>query len=486
MTIAPPTLDFVAILPQTILVVMALLLLVLDVTVARQNKASLGWIALLGIVFALGATAWLWTMPGRTFQDMAIADNFSLSAGLVILIAAGLGVLLSMHYLPRISQSQGEYFALLLLAAAGMTMMAASTSLMTVFLSLETLSLALYVMTGFNLKEPRSSEAAMKYFLLGAFASGFFLFGSAMLYGATRTTVFAEMAAAIRQLSASDPLAVLLPVGMGLLLVGFGFKVAMVPFHMWTPDVYQGAPTPVTAFMSVGTKTAVLAALLRVLAAVSGAEQPWLWVIAVLAVLTMTLGNLAALRQSSIKRMLAYSSIAHAGYLLIALVANSDQAVSAALYYLLAYVFMNIGAFAVLVVLEHASDMDVLATEANGLGRRYPLLGAAMTVFMLSLAGIPPLAGFFGKLYVFGAAVQTGWTWLVVVAVINSAISAYYYLRVVVNMYLEPETSTNPVTIKPAWTVAVVLAVAGTVLIGLWPTPWIELTRSTLVALVGG
>jgi NADH-quinone oxidoreductase subunit N len=298
--------------------------------------------------------------------------------------------------------------------------------------------------------------------------------------------VFAEMAAAIAQLSASDPLAILLPVGIGLLLVGFGFKVAMVPFHMWTPDVYQGAPTPVTAFMSVGTKTAVLAALLRVLAAMTGAEQPWLWVLAILSVLTMTLGNLAALRQSSIKRMLAYSSIAHAGYLLIALTANSDQAVGAALYYLLAYVFMNIGAFAVLVVLEHASDMDVLATEANGLGRRYPLLGAAMTVFMLSLAGIPPLAGFFGKLYVFGAAVQTGWTWLVVVAVINSAISAYYYLRVVVNMYMEPETSTSPVTTKPAWTVAIVLAVAGTVLVGLWPTPWIELTRSTLVALIGG
>ncbi len=486
MTFQPPTLDFFAILPQSILLVMALLLLILDVTLARRNKAALGWVALLGIVAALGATVWLWTMPGRTFQDMAIADNFALSAGLVILVAAGLGVLLSMHYLPRISQSQGEYFALLLLATAGMTMMAASTSLMTVFLSLETLSLALYVMTGFNLKEPRSTEAALKYFLLGAFASGFFLFGSAMLYGATRTTVFAEMAAAVQQLSASDPLAVLLPVGMGLLLVGFGFKVAMVPFHMWTPDVYQGAPTPVTAFMSVGTKTAVLAALLRVLAAVTGAEQPWLWVLAILSVLTMTLGNLAALRQSSIKRMLAYSSIAHAGYLLIALTANSDQAVGAALYYLLAYVFMNIGAFAVLVVLEHASDMDVLATEANGLGRRYPLLGAAMTVFMLSLAGIPPLAGFFGKLYVFGAAVQSGWTWLVVVAVINSAISAYYYLRVVVNMYLEPETSTNPVTIKPAWTVAIVLAVAGTVLVGLWPTPWIELTRSTLVALVGG
>jgi NADH-quinone oxidoreductase subunit N len=481
-----PTLDFFAILPQSILVIMALLLLLVDVTVARHNKAALGWVALLGIIAALGATAWLWTMPGRTFQDMAIADNFALSANLVILIAAGLGVLLSMHYVPRISQSQGEYFALLLLATAGMTMMAASTSLMTVFLSLETLSLALYIMTGFNLKEPRSSEAAMKYFLLGAFASGFFLFGSAMLYGATRSTVFAEMAAAIAQLSASDPLAILLPVGIGLLLVGFGFKVAMVPFHMWTPDVYQGAPTPVTAFMSVGTKTAVLAALLRVLAAMTGAEQPWLWVLAILSVLTMTLGNLAALRQSSIKRMLAYSSIAHAGYLLIALTANSDQAVGAALYYLLAYVFMNIGAFAVLVVLEHASDMDVLATEANGLGRRYPLLGAAMTVFMLSLAGIPPLAGFFGKLYVFGAAVQTGWTWLVVVAVINSAISAYYYLRVVVNMYMEPETSTSPVTTKPAWTVAIVLAVAGTVLVGLWPTPWIELTRSTLVALIGG
>lgn len=486
MTLQIPTLDFAAILPQTLLVVTALLVLVLDVTVMRQNKTALGWIALLGILGALGAIAWLWTTPGRTFQDMAIADHFALMTGLVILVAAGLGTLLSMHYLPRISSSQGEYFALLLLAAAGMTMMAASTSLMTVFLSLETLSLALYILTGFNLKEPRSSEAAMKYFLLGAFASGFFLFGSALIYGATQTTVFSEMVTALQQMPAGDPLTSLLPIGIGLLLVGFGFKVALVPFHMWTPDVYQGAPTPVTAFMSVGTKTAVLAALLRVLAAFSGTEQPWLWVLAILSVLTMTLGNLAALRQSSIKRMLAYSSIAHAGYLLIGLVANSDQAVSAVLYYLVAYVFMNVGAFAVLVVLEHASDMDVLATEANGLGRRYPLLGAAMTVFMLSLAGIPPLAGFFGKLYVFGAAVQAGWIWLVVVAVINSAISAYYYLRVVVNMYLEPETSSSPVTFRTTWSVAIALAVAGTVIVGLWPTPWIELTRSTLVALVGG
>ncbi len=486
MTIQIPTLDFFAILPQIILTVVALLLMILDITVARNHKPALGWVALVGILAALGATAWLWTMPGRSFQDMAVADTFALSASLVILIAAGLGVLLSMHYLERVTQSQGEYFALLLLATTGMLLMVASTSLMTVFLSLETLSLALYILTGFNLNEPRSTEAALKYFVLGAFASSFFLFGAALLYAATRTTVFAPMAVAIGQLPAGDPLAILVPVGMGLLLIGFGFKAALAPFHMWAPDAYQGAPTPVTAFMSVGAKAAALAALLRVLATLSGAEQPWLWVLAILSVLTMTLGNLAALRQSSIKRMLAYSSIAHAGYLLIALTANSDAAVGAALYYLLAYVFMNVGAFAVVLVLEHTADMDVLATEANGLGRRYPLLGAAMMVFMLSLAGIPPLAGFFGKLYVFGAAVQTGWTWLVVVAVLNSAISAYYYLRVIVNMYLEPETSSSPVTVKPAWAVAIALATAGTVLIGLWPTPWIELTRSTLVALIGG
>ena len=486
MTIQIPTLDFLAILPQLILVGMALLILLAEVTLLRRAKSQLGWLALLGLVLALGASAWLWQGPPRRFQDMAVSDSFALFANVIILTAGALGVLLSFGYLERFSDSIGEYYALLLLACAGMTFMSASTSLMTIFLSLEILSLALYVMSGFNLKQPRSIEAAMKYFMLGAFASAFFLYGSALVYAATRTTNLAQVAHFLAPLSTPSPMAPLLPVGVGLLLIGFGFKVAMAPFHMWAPDVYQGAPTPVTAFMSVGVKTAAFAALLRVLAGLASFDRPWLWVIAVLAMLTMTVGNLAALRQESLKRMLAYSSIAHAGYILVGLTGNNDQAVGATLYYLFAYAFMNIGAFAVLQALENDAAMDVDASATNGLGSRHPALAALMTIFMLSLAGIPPLAGFFGKLYVFKAAVDAGWTWLVIAAVLNSALSAYYYLRVIVSMVMSSETASGQINLSPPWNLALVAAAVGAILVGLWPTPWMTLARATLLALVGG
>lgn len=486
MPIQIPTLDFLAILPQLVLVGMALLVLMAEVTLLRSRKHLLGWLAFAGLLLALAASAWLWQGPARHFQNMAVADSFALFANAIILMAGALGVLLSFDYIERISDSVGEFYALLLLACAGMTAMSASLTLMTVFLSLEILSLALYIMTGFNLKQPRSTEAAMKYFLLGAFASTFFLYGAALIYAATQTTDLVQVARFLMLSSASSPMAPLLPVGVGLLLIGFGFKVAMAPFHMWTPDAYQGAPTPVTAFMSVGTKTAAFAALLRVLAALTSLDKPWLWVIAILAVLTMTIGNLAALRQSSLKRLLAYSSIAHAGYILVGLTGNNDQAVGATLYYLFAYAFMNIGAFAVAQALENQAEMDVDIHAPNGLGSRHPALAALMTLFMLSLAGIPPLAGFFGKLYVFKAAVDAGWAWLVIVAVLNSALSAYYYLRVTVNMYLGSETASGPITLTPRWNLVLLVAGLGTLLVGLWPTPWLTLARTTLLALVGG
>lgn len=292
MTIQIPTLDFLAILPQLVLVGMALLILMAEVTRLRGHKRLLGGLALAGLLLALGASAWLWQGPARHFQNMVVADSTALFANVIILTAGATGVLLSVGYIERISDSVGEYYALLLLACAGMTLMSASTSLMTIFLSLEILSVALYIMTGFNLKQPRSTEAALKYFLLGAFASAFFLYGAALVYAATQTTDLVQVAHFLAPLSTPSPMAPLLPVGVGLLLIGFGFKVAMVPFHMWTPDVYQGAPTPVTAFMSVGVKTAAFAALLRVLASLTSFDKPWLWVIAILAVLTMTVGNL--------------------------------------------------------------------------------------------------------------------------------------------------------------------------------------------------
>jgi NADH-quinone oxidoreductase subunit N len=370
----------------------------------------------------------------------------------------------------------------------------------------------LYILVGFNRHEPRSAEASLKYFLLGAFASGFFLYGAAMVYAATATTnlpAIADALAAARPEQGSA--ALFLFAGTALLIVGFGFKVAMVPFHMWTPDAYQGAPTPVTGFMSVATKAAAFAAFMRVFVlALPASHAAWGWALAILAALTMTLGNLAALRQTSLKRMLAYSSIAHAGYALVGLVPGTSQGVSAVLFYMLCYAFMNLGAFAVIVALERLGENDVLNGQFAGLADRRPALAATMAVFMFSLAGIPPLAGFFAKFFVFSAALEAGWGWLVVIGVVNSVISAFYYLGITVQMYFRsPEdapaakakkgkpVSAAPAVVEPAGSapalatsttgisLVLVIATAGTLVVGIWPTPWATWISQAVSAVFG-
>jgi len=307
----------------------------------------------------------------------------------------------------------------------------------------------------------------------------------ALIYGATGSTNLADINMGIAPLSTSLPFAPLLPIGMGLLLVGYGFKLALVPFHMWTPDVYQGAPTSVTAFMSVATKTAAFVSLIRVLAAVSSVEKPWLLALAGLAVVTMTLGNLAALRQTSLKRMLAYSSIAHAGYVLTGLAAGNERGFEGALYYLIAYTFMNLGAFAVIQSVQRRDRNDVTTEDVAGLSARRPALALLMAVFMFALTGMPPLAGFFGKLYVFSGAVEGGLAWLAVVGVLNSAIAAYYYLRVTVLMYMGgsvPATTDIPRTGWAVWTTLVIAGLA-TLVLGLWQYPWMESIREAVAVL---
>ncbi len=478
-----PTLNLPVIAPQVVLVAAALLILLADLVIAE--KRILGWI---GLIATLGALAAVFVcrsaspafQPAPTSQfgpgAMALADGLGLFASAAVLIAAGLAILLAMERAADFTRRIGAYYALLLLATAGMAAMATASDLMTIFIALEIFSLALYILVGFNRKDARAAEAALKYFLLGAFASGFFLYGIALIYAATGTTNLEAIMQGILPMSASLPFAPLLPAGMGLLLVGFGFKVALVPFHMWTPDAYQGAPTPVTAFMSVATKAAAFAALIRVLAAVASHDRPWLLALAALAVLTMTLGNLAALRQNSLKRMLAYSSIAHAGYLLTGLAAGNQTGVQAALYYLLAYTFMNLGAFAVLLAVQRPEENDVTNEQIAGLAGRRPLLAVLMAVFLFSLAGIPPLAGFFGKLYVFWAAVEGGLAWLAIVGVLNSALGAYYYLRVTVSMFMAEEPAPAAAARRPGWAenTAIVLAALGTVVLGLWQWPWTQ------------
>ncbi len=479
-----------AILPETIIIVTALVIMVVDFThiLATSGERTRGHLmailTLVGLSVAAVISISAIGLPSIDFYNMAVDDDLSRLLGLVVILAAVLAVLMSWEYLTRFTRMTGEYYALLLLAVAGMMFLGKSIELITLFVSLEILSVALYVLTGFHRGQLAGGEGALKYFLLGAFASGFLLYGMALLYGDTGSTYLSEIA-----ILGTGGLLML--AGMALLLVGFGFKIAAVPFHMWAPDAYQGAPTPVTAFMSVGTKAAAFVALFRVLqATLSVPYEWWAMALAILSLLTMTWGNLAALRQNSIKRMLAYSSIAQAGYMLIGIVAGTAAGMQALMFYLFAYGFMNIGAFAVVSLMERMdanAEQDATLDNARGLFTRKPLLAVSMAIFMLSLAGIPPLAGFFGKLYLFGAAVDSGWVWLAVAAVINSAVSAYYYLRVTVVMFMEEPTAESSVRlpIPDSASIAIAIAVLGTLLFGIVASPWFDTLRGVAVAFAG-
>ena len=440
MEIVIPDVNWIALAPQIVVIATALLVLLLSVLSGSGRKSYLAYLSLLGVVLAGLVALYHWDSHESLVPSMVAVDAFSAYLNLAFLIAGGLSILLSIEYVRRKGFSEGEYYGLLLLSIAGMMFLAGAGNLMIVFLGVEILSIPLYVLAGFNRRDPQSGESALKYFLLGAFASGFLLYGIALLYGGTGTTSLPGIA---QYLATASQVSSYVWVGMGLVIVGLGFKVALVPFHMWTPDVYQGAPTPVTAFMSVGAKAAGFAALLRILPGALFVQMGgWTWVLAVLAVLTMLFGNLAAIAQRNLKRMLAYSSIAHAGYITVGLVAGSVAGIQAVLFYLVGYIFMNIGAFAVVTAVSQTRDEGEGESlqDFAGLGKTQPWLAGAMAVFMFSLAGLPPLAGFLGKLYVFAAAVESGWWWLAAVGVICSVISAYFYLRVVLYMYMrEPE-----------------------------------------------
>ncbi|MBX2999277.1 MAG: NADH-quinone oxidoreductase subunit N [Caldilineaceae bacterium] len=467
--------NWTVLLPEIVLTLFVIAVMMVDILPGRNTSSSkiLANISLVGVIVALAANVYVWTLPDAVYLGGVAADNFTFGVRLVVLVAALLGILLSSDYIDHITQNVGEYYSLLLLTTIGMMLMGSAVDLIVIFLALEIFSLAIYVLCGYHRENPRSSEAGMKYFLLGAFATAFLVYGMALIYGAGGTTNLRLLGEIFN--NGGGNLTFLLP-GIALVIVGFGFKLSLVPFHMWTPDVYQGAPTPVVAFMSIGTKTAAFAAFLRLLnEALAGQQETWGWMLAALAILTMTVGNLAALRQSSVKRMLAYSSIAHAGYVLVALVPATAEGAGAALFYVFAYAFMNIGAFAVVIALERIGEGDVEQERFNGIANRWPGLALAMSIFMLSLAGIPPLAGFFGKFFVFRVAVESGWVWLVVVGVVNSAISAYYYLRVVVSMYFSESTVASERRNWLGLNLGVALTAIGTVVVGLYPTFWTNL-----------
>ena len=460
--------DWWALGPLLALTLGILALLLLELVPQRENGNRGGIVSLLTLAAAAWAALHVAHDKRLLFDGMFVHDPMTVFFTLLFCAIGALSVLSAWDYLKRTAINKAEYYALMLASIMGMIVMAASNDLITIFLGLELMSLSLYVMVGFRRSRLDSTEAALKYFLLGAFASGFLLYGIALLYGATGTTNLARLAAFV----ADTPLPgnPLLVIGALLVFTGFAFKVAVVPFHMWTPDAYEGAPTSVTGFMSAGAKAAGFAALLRIGLRVLGpVDADWTSLLAVLAFLTMTVGNLTALMQQNLKRMLAYSSIAHAGYILVAIAAGGTDGAAAAVFYLAVYSFMNLGAFAILAMMGKDREERVLLSDLAGLGFRQPLLGIAMTVFMISLGGIPPTSGFMGKIAVFSAAMKRPeLLWLVIAGVLNSVVSVYYYLRVTVSLYMkEPQGDGVHVSWGAAAGLAVLLALAATLYFGL-------------------
>ena len=470
--------DLVPALPFLIVSVWAILLLLIDLFIA--NKGRTAALAALGLAAALVVVIVSFGSDQVAFDGMIVADSFSDFLQIVILAAAILGIAVAYDYLRRMDMERGEYYTLMLFTVAGMLLMSIAGDLILIFLAIELLSIPLYVLSGFARPEKSSEESAMKYFILGAFSSAFLVYGIALIFGATGTTNMAGVAQSIARDQAN---LTLLIIAVPMLLVGLGFKVAAVPFHMWTPDVYHGAPSAAVAFMSVGAKVAGFAALLRIFIAVlPELAQAWGPVVVAISAATMIWGNIAAIAQTNIKRMLAYSSIAHAGYILMALAAASDpsvadEAVSAALFYLFAYLFANLGAWAVVLALERTEGRGLLIEDYSGLGARRPALALAMAIFMLSLIGLPPTVGFIGKFLVFGVAIEAGLVGLAIVGVVTSLISAYYYLRVVVMMYMR---SGEPESRSESWLNRTVgLTALATFLLGVLPGPVIFLAGSS-------
>jgi NADH-quinone oxidoreductase subunit N len=474
--------DWLSILPALILCGWGMVLLLADLVAPKERAAWIGWLSMVGLAGALVAEAMLWGSSWVGFGGMVVLDGASAFIGSVGLLAALLTVWASLNYIRDRGIERGEYYALLLFSTSGILLMAQAANLIVVFLGLELLSIPLYILSGFARPRQDSEEAALKYFMLGAFATGFLVYGIALVYGATGTTDLARLA----QAAGTGHNRTLLLVGAGLLLVGLGFKVAAVPFHMWTPDVYEGAPTPVAGFMSVGAKAAGFAALLRVfLLALSAVRLDWMPALAILSALTMIVGNLVTLAQTNLKRMLAYSSIAHAGYMLMGVAAGNQAGFSAVLFYLLAYAFTNIGAFAVLAALASREGEDQTLAQYAGLGRKHPWLAAAMALFMLSLTGLPPTGGFFGKYYLFLAAVTGNLGWLALVGVVTSVISAFFYLRVIVEMTMREPKRASPDRVYPALVTTLAVTALGALMLGVWPGPWLQLAQAGL-KLFGG
>ncbi len=477
------SINWIAILPQIILAAAGCVILL--ISSGRRGNAGSG-LLVLGVLASLAAliAAAMTPSGAPAFAGSLAVDGISKLANMLLAFTALMTLLITAGYAGRLEVESGEYYALILLATSGMMAMASGLDLITIFIGLEVASISQYILASFRRRDVRSTEASIKYLLLGAFASGFLLYGIALVYGATGSMHLKEIASHIaRGGVAQNPL---LLAGIGLLLVGFGFKVSAVPFHMWTPDVYQGAPTVVTGFMAAGPKVAVFAALLRVLGmAFDGARPEWTMLVWWLAALTMVIGNILALVQKDMKRMLAYSAIAHAGYVLVSLVAGAELGGIGTLYYLVVYALTTLGSFGVVALAAHETEHGTAIENFAGLGFTRPWLGLAMAIFMFSLAGIPPTGGFVGKFYIFTGAIQQGHVLLAVIGVMASLVSVYYYLRVVVLMYMRPAPAGEPALVRAnvAIAAALTLAVLGILYFGVVPGPLYAAARAAIAGM---
>jgi NADH-quinone oxidoreductase subunit N len=480
----PQAADYVRILPELVLSIFGILVMILDPLVDEEKtQKTLGLIAFVGSVAALISTWFMAQSPGLAFSNIVRVDTFSVFFTFLVIAIAAVVILSSFEYMAVQRIRAGEYYALILFGVVGMALMASAVELVMIFIGLEISSISTYILAGFRRNEASSSESSLKYFLLGSFATAFFLYGVALMFGATGSTNIDV----ISQKLQSGPVEVLVYVAMAMMFVGLGFKVAIAPFHIWTPDVYEGAPAPVVGFMSTAPKAAAFAVLLRVVFAINAPGRFWfLWVAAAL---SMTLGNVGALVQTNVKRLLAYSSIAHAGYLLVAFAMtnpdNSLTGISAAMFYTASYAAMNVGAFAVVSHFASAGERYVTLEDYEGLGRSSPLLAATLTIFLLSLIGIPMTAGFFAKFYVFSAALRANLVWLTLIGVVNSAVGAYYYLRIIVVMYMREARKEVPVA-RISFGLAVALSVCtfATLYLGILPDRVLQVTQHSAADLL--
>jgi NADH-quinone oxidoreductase subunit N len=485
--------NFHRVAPEVVLCLFGIIVMIVDPFVGAAHKRILGWVAFVGTLFSLAAVYRASLFPGMAYDNLINNDSFSIFVHVVVIVAAALAVLGAIDYLDQEGLQRGEFYALVLFAAAGMGILASANELVTAFVGLEISSIATYVLVGFRRKAPQSNEASLKYFLLGSFATAFFLYGIAMVYGVTGTTHIDAIRDWLEaELLAAGPgshVPALAILGLGLMFVGLGFKVVISPFQIYAPDVYEGAPTPVTALLASGPKTATFALMVRIFfVAFGSASHVWFWAVWVSAVLTLLIGNLGALMQTNVKRMLAYSSIAHAGYILVAFAAYNVLGPAAILFYLAAYVLMKVGAFLVVTHLGQQDEKRLALYEYSGLAQKQPVLAATFSLFLLSLLGLPATGGFLGKFFAFQAALDVRDKWiviLVIIAAINSVIGAYYYLRVIITMYFQaPSVEYTPTRVAPAVGVALFLAAIGTLYLGILPSRVMEFARAAAVSLL--